>query len=170
MPTCDPTSGEGCRPKEVTGRTVLICLVAFFAVVAGVNAIMIGAAVSTFGGVETQNSYQAGLAFAREIAAVEAQDALGWQVRATVSAGAGATFVKVTAADAAGQPLAGLQATALLAHPTDRRADHVVPLTVEAPGRFQGRTAALVGQWALVIELSRDGSRMFRSKNRVFLR
>ena len=54
---------------------VLICLVAFFAVVAGVNGIMIRAAVSTFGGVETGNAYQAGLAFAQEIAAVEAQDA-----------------------------------------------------------------------------------------------
>ncbi len=70
----------------MTGRTVLICLVGFFAVVAGVNAVMIRAAVSTFGGVETANAYQAGLAFAREIAAAEAQDALHWQVRAKVAA------------------------------------------------------------------------------------
>ena len=39
--------------RELTGRMVLICLVAFFAIVAGVNAVMIRAAVSTFGGVET---------------------------------------------------------------------------------------------------------------------
>ena len=80
---------RGGRPKELTGRMVLFCLVAFFAVVAGVNAIMIRAAVSTFGGVETANAYQAGLAFAREIAEAAAQDALHWQVKAKVSAGGG---------------------------------------------------------------------------------
>ena len=149
---------------------VLICLVAFFAVIAGVNAVMIRAAVSTFGGVETENAYQAGLAFAREIAAVEAQDALHWNVRAKVSAAAGATLVEVVATDAGGRPLAGIEATARLVRPTDRRADHAVTLGEEAPGRFKGRTGAVVGQWALVIELSRDGQRLFRSKNRVFMR
>ena len=39
--------------RQLTGRMVLICLVGFFVVVAGVNAIMIAAAISTFGGVET---------------------------------------------------------------------------------------------------------------------
>jgi hypothetical protein len=34
---------------------------------------MIRAAVSTFGGVETESAYQAGLAFARETAAVTAR-------------------------------------------------------------------------------------------------
>ena len=150
---------------------VFICLVAFFAVVAGVNAIMIRAAVSTFGGVETESSYQAGLAFAREIAAVAAQDALHWQVKAKVSGAAGATLVEVTAADAAGRPLAGLQATARLVHPTDRRADHARGARRSVRRDSSADAAApLVGQWELVIELSRDGARLFRSKNRVFLR
>ena len=65
--------GAGCRrekaTRQVTGRIVLICFVAFFAVVAGVNAVMIRAAVSTFSGIETENPYQAGLAFEREILA-----------------------------------------------------------------------------------------------------
>ena len=57
--------------RPLTGRTVLFCLIGFFSVVAGVNAVMIRAAVSTFGGVETSSSYQAGLAFAREAAAAQ---------------------------------------------------------------------------------------------------
>jgi nitrogen fixation protein FixH len=170
MSATSSARGGGCRPKEVTGRTVLVCLVAFFAVVAGVNAVMIRAAVSTFGGVETENAYQTGRAFAREIAAVAAQDALHWQVNARVSAQAEATRVEVVAHDAADRPLAGLQATAWLVHPTDRRADQVVSLSEDAPGRFLGRSAPLAGQWTLVIELARAGDRVFRSKNRVFLR
>src|SRR5262249_23714165 len=59
--------------RELTGRAVLVCLVTFFAVVAGVNAVMIGGAVSTFGGLETESSYQAGLVFAREEAQARSQ-------------------------------------------------------------------------------------------------
>jgi nitrogen fixation protein FixH len=166
----DADAGAGCRTKEVTGRMVLICLVTFFAVVAGVNGIMIRAAVSTFGGVETANSYQAGLAFAREIAAVETQDALHWDVRAKVATSAGETALEVTATDASGNSLTGLEASARLVHPADRRLDHDVPLRAEAPGKFRGRADVAFGQWALVIELSRDGARLFRSRNQIFLR
>jgi nitrogen fixation protein FixH len=178
MSARDSINGGSARPnaaapqatRQLTGRMVLICLIAFFAVIAGVNAIMIRAAVSTFGGVETGNAYQAGVAFAREIAAAEAQDALHWNVRAEVSAAPGATVLEITAADAVGRPLTGLAATARLMHPADKRADHIVALTEGAPGIFKGRTDAVAGQWAVVIELARDGTRMFRSSNRVFIR
>jgi nitrogen fixation protein FixH len=149
---------------------VFICLVAFFAAVVSVNAVMFRFALSTFGGVETENAYQAGLAFGQESAEAAAQDALHWRVTARVSVTAGATLVDVTATDAADRSLTGLQAMARCVHPTDKRADQVVALDEDAPGRFQGRSAPLVGQWALVIELSRGGTRVFRSKNRVFLR
>jgi len=166
----DANTGAGCRPKEVTGRMVLICLVAFFAVVAGVNGLMIKAAVSTFGGVETANSYQAGLAFAREIAAAESQDELHWDVRGKLTTEAGQTGLEVVAADRSGNPVTGLEATARLVHPADGRLDHDIPLRADGPGRFRGRVDVAGGHWALVIELSRDGTRMFRSRNQVFLR
>ena len=72
------------RPRELTGRTVLLCLVAFFAVVAAVNVIMMTAAVTTFSGVETKNSYQAGVTFAREEAAAEAQESRHWRVNSSL--------------------------------------------------------------------------------------
>jgi nitrogen fixation protein FixH len=149
---------------------VFICLVAFFAVVAGVNAIMIRAAVSTFGGVETESAYKAGLAFAREIANVQEQDGLHWDVRARVMREADGIVVEVAARDLAGQPIPNLQAMAQLAHPTDRRADRTIGIAANAPGLFRGTTADASGQWDLVIELSRDGTRLFRSKNRVWIR
>jgi nitrogen fixation protein FixH len=166
MTTSDSkTSG---RSRELTGRTVLICLIAFFAVVGGVNAVMIRAAVSTFGGVETDSAYRAGLAFAGEAAAAKAQDSLHWDVKGTLQpAGAGATRLEVIARDGAGQRLRGLQAVARLAHPADRRADRDVPLIEEDAGTFGGTVDAAAGQWDLVIELTRDGRQIFRSRNRV---
>ena len=157
------------RVRPVTGRMVLICLVAFFAVVSLANAVMIRAAVTTFGGVETASSYQAGLAFGREAAAARAQDERHWQVKAKVLPGNGATTVEIDARDAEGRPLAGLEASARFAHPTDRRADQAVDLREPATGQFRGTAGALAGQWDLVIEFSRDETRLFRSRNRVVL-
>ncbi len=166
-------SGGGKRSgaKEVTGWTVLVYLVAFFGVVAAVNGVMIKAAVSTFGGLETESSYQAGLNFEREAAQARAQDALHWQVDATLGAVRdGTAAIVVDARDAAGQPLRGLVAAARLVHPEDARDDHTIALRETQPGEFRGTTAAGAGQWDLVLELSRDGVRMFRSKNRIALR
>ncbi len=80
------------------------------------------------------------------------------------------TLVEITARDADGTPLSGLTATASLAHPADRRLDRDLAMTQDGPGHFRGVTATAVGQWDLVIELSRDGTRRFRSKNRIVLR
>ena len=170
MSASNRNSGEG-RKRELTGRMVLLCLVAFFAVVGGVNAVMVMAAVSTFGGVETRNAYAAGLAFASEEAAAQAQEDRHWRVSATLRhLPDGATAVELAARDKADRPLAGLDATVSLIHPTDRRLDHPVALRTAGFGRYAGSSTPAPGQWDLVIELSRDGKRVFRSKQRVSLR
>jgi nitrogen fixation protein FixH len=156
-------------PRPLTGRTVLLCLLGFFGTVALANGIMIRAAVSTFGGLETASSYQAGLAFERDVAAARAQDELHWQVRANVRGTADETVVEVDARDAAGRPLAGLEARVLLHHPTYGRADQTVVVSEETTGHFRGTTAAAAGQRELMIELSRGGDRLFRSQSRIVL-
>jgi nitrogen fixation protein FixH len=162
-------ANHNARPRPVTGRMVLFCLIAFFGVVATVNAIMIRFAVSTFGGLETSSSYQAGLAFARESSAAYAQDELHWDVKAHVQPVAGNTLVEIEARDSAGRALPGLLATARLAHPNDKRADQEVSLSENATGQFRGLAKSLAGQWDVIIELSRDGERLFRSRNRIVL-
>jgi nitrogen fixation protein FixH len=158
------------QPRELTGRMVLLCLVGFFGVVAVVNAVMMGAAISTLSGLDSDSPYQAGLAFDEEIAAARAQQALHWQVDAKVErTDEGKTLVEITARDADGTPLPGLGATASLVRPTDRRLDRDLAITQDGPGHFRGVTGHAVGQWDVVVELSRDGARQFRTKNRVVL-
>ena len=62
-----------------------------------------------------------------------------------------------------------MDASAHFERPTDRRLDRPVAITEEAPGRFRGSSKISSGQWDLVIELSRGGERLFRSRNRVVL-
>jgi nitrogen fixation protein FixH len=158
------------QPRELTGRIVLTWLVGFFAVVFAVNGVMAVAAISTFSGLDSDSPYQAGLAFDAEIAAARAQKALHWQVQATVArTEEGATRIEISAHDPDGVPLPGLGATASLVHPTDRRLDRDLALSEDAPGHFRGVTGPAVGQWDVVIDLSRDGARLFQSKNRVTL-
>jgi nitrogen fixation protein FixH len=159
------------KPREITGRMVLAMMVAFFAVVIGVNVFMAHEALSTFGGVEIESSYQAGQKFERDVAMAKAQDDRHWQVDAKVSTGAnGAALLDITARDATGAPLAGLSATALFARPTDRRLDRAVTVSEDTSGHFRGSADIAAGQWDLVIELSRQGERVFLSKNRVMIR
>ncbi len=56
-------------PKPLTGRMVLVMLVAFFVVVFGVNGLMMTLAVQTLPGTEVDSAYSASLAYEKEIGA-----------------------------------------------------------------------------------------------------
>jgi nitrogen fixation protein FixH len=158
------------RPRVLTGRAVLIWLLAFFGVVCAINAVLVQAAISTFGGVETLSSYKAGLQFEREAGLAQRQDARHWEVSGTLRRDrAGAAVLDVTARDAQGTPLRGLTADARLAHPADDRLDRVIEIGAVGDGVFRGAIAAQSGQWELIIDLYRGGERVFRSRSRVTL-
>lgn len=171
LPTATPPPA---REPRLTGRVVLFSLVGFFLVVAGANAVMITAAMTTFGGARTDSSYRAGQRFAAERAAVKAQDALGWTVGTALVTAASdadtavpARIVTVSAVDAGGLPLAAVEAHVRLEHPADTRRDLAVAMSPAGPGLFEGTVAAAHGQWDLVVELVRDGSPVFRSTRRI---
>ena len=159
------------RLRELTGRHVLLGFVAFFGVVFAVNAVLVRAAISTFGGVETASSYRAGLQFEHEVAVAERQNALHWQVSGKLTRnGAGEAVLDLTARDANGAPLPGLRADARLAHPADERLDRVIEIRSVAAGVFHGQAAAQPGQWDLIVDLYRGDQRLFRSQGRVTLK
>lgn len=156
--------------RPLTGRTVLLWLLGFFGVVFVANGVMVHAALSTFDGLETDSAYQAGRRFEQDVANAKAQAARGWDVDAKMTPKAdGTTRLDIDVRDASGQPLAGMAASAVFERPTDRRLDRDVAVNEDAPGRFHGNVAIPAGQWDLIIELSRQGEPLFRSKNRVLL-
>src|SRR5674476_919027 len=106
--------------RELTGRVVLFWLLGFFGIVFTVNAALVQAATSTFGGLETGSSYKAGLMFTQEIASAQRQDALHWHVDGKLSRDrAGEAVLDFSARDRQGAAVAGLTAVARLAHPAD---------------------------------------------------
>jgi nitrogen fixation protein FixH len=159
------------EPRQLTGRMVLAMIVAFFAVIIGVNAFMAHEALSTFRGVDADSAYRAGQLFEHEVAMAKAQDAEHWQVDAKVTPAADGTAVlEIAAHDASGAPLSGMTTTAVLARPTDRHLDRTITISEDGAGHYRGAAAIEPGQWDLILELSRQGNRLFRSKNRVVIK
>lgn len=161
----------GDSEKPLTGRTVLICLIAFFGVVIGANVIMMKFAMDTLPGTEVDSPYRASLAFNSDIAEARAQEQRGWQVDAHVERKAdGVALVAIEARDRNGAPLSGIGFTARLARPTDKRADRVVVLDERGSGAFGGAATGIEpGQWDLVIEADGANGRLFLSTSRVVL-
>jgi nitrogen fixation protein FixH len=159
------------RPRELTGRKVLLWLVGFFVAIFAVNAVLVQAAISTFGGLDTPSSYKAGLVFESEVARADRQAARHWQVDGKLKRdGGGEAVLDVSVRDAQGQPVTGLTADARLAHPADERLDHVIPIASTGAGLFHGESKAMPGQWDLIVDFYRGNDRLFRSRSRVTLR
>jgi nitrogen fixation protein FixH len=159
------------KPRPLTGRMVLLCLLAFFGTVVGVNMLLMKFAIDTLSGTEVDSAYRASLAYENEIAAARDQNRRNWKVDAHVERRAdGAATVRLDARDGNGAPLSGLKFSGRLERPTDKRIDRAVELAESGIGIYRGSASGVLpGQWDLVIEGEARGARLFLSRNRVIL-
>ena len=158
-------------PRPLTGRAVLVMLLAFFGVVIGVNMIMMRLAIQTLPGTDVDSAYTASLAYEKEIGIAQGQNARNWKVDAKVRRGPdGSATLQVEARGNDGKPMSGLKFQGRFERPTDRRADQPVALAETGAGIYRGNAPDIAaGQWDLVIEGVAAGQRMFLSKNRIVL-
>lgn len=157
--------------RPLTGRMVLLSLLGFFAVVIGVNGVMIALAIGTMPGLESEKPYQAGISYNAEIETARAQTARHWRVASHVGrAVGGRASVEVEARDADGAPVGGLTVTVRLMRPTDQSADRALSLQERERGTYLGdATDVAPGAWDLEIEAVLGPERLFRSHNRISL-
>jgi nitrogen fixation protein FixH len=155
--------------RELTGRKVLAMLLVFFGLVMVVNVVMVKAAISTFGGVDTRSSYEAGRQFEGEVAKVAAQNARDWRVDESLAPSGDAQVLSVDLHDAKGAPVTGVAVEAKLAHPVDERNDVTVALAEIDAGTFRGRAVVPAGVWEIELLVVRGDEQLFRSKNRVIV-
>jgi nitrogen fixation protein FixH len=136
-------------PRPVTGRTVLMWLLAAFGVIGAVNVALIVFALETFTGETVPKSYATGLDFNRTLASVAAQRERGWHVHGAVRPdGHGAIGVRLSYRDSADAPLSALEVTALISRPISAGHDFEVPLAHHGEGVYAGGVSVpLPGQW-----------------------
>ncbi len=153
--------------RRLTGPMFLAILLGSFAVIASVNGAMVYYALSTFSGEVDPHPYEHGLAYNKDIAAAEAQEARHWKVAAAIRGKGDAKSVEAAFHNDAGQAIAGLAVTAHLEFATDMRRDRKLTLQEVAPGTYRGALNLASGQWDLVIEATRGGQQLFLSRNRI---
>ena len=140
-------------PFTVKGWHVAAGVVAFFAVVIGVDGAFLTLAYRTHPGQVAPRPYEAGLLYNTELERLRVQEALGW--RAALEARPDAVIVLLRDRD--GQPLRGLKVTATLLRPATEQGRSVLTLTETAPGQYSGPRAGLSGVWDARIDATGGG-------------
>lgn len=136
---------------RMTGGKVVGIFLSAFGLILSVNLFMAYSAVSTFPGLEVQNSYVAGRGFDERMAA---QRALGWEVSVEVSEGE----LQVHFTDADGNPVAVADMTATLGRATHTR-DDIEPDFTYHRGSFSAPVALERGNWNLrLVATAPDGT------------
>lgn len=137
--------------KEITGRQVLIGTVAAFGVIVAANMTLAVNAVRTFPGLEVKNSYVASQEFD---AARNAQEALGWDVRAAVDG----DTLRLSFVGSDGEPVRPMITQAILGKATHVRADRTPEFTW-TDGVFLAPVDVESGNWNLrLVAVAEDGT------------
>jgi nitrogen fixation protein FixH len=156
---------------RLTGRMVLLILLAFFGVVVSVNVFMAYVAINTFSGLQSQRPYETGIGFNRTLKSAGVQEEQHWQVTTHYERMAdGRVSLKLSLRDKNGQPVDGTVTKVSLLSPVNAMRDVVFDLTSQGAGDFTGMAVADAGQWDLVIEVKQGHAEVFRSVSRVSLR
>lgn len=143
---------------ELTGKHVLAITVAFFGVIIAVNTVLAVKAVSTFPGLEVENSYVASQTWDKEMAA---QKALGWQLAEDYDETA--QELRLTFTDSAGQPVQVQALKVLVGRPTEAKDDTYPDFTREA-GVYVAKAALAPGKWMLHIEATAQDGTLYRRR------
>ena len=142
-----------------------------FLLVVAANAALIFYAFQSWTGLATDNPYERGLSYNREIAAARAQRDAGWRATLTYTeSGEGRGVIALDLADGAGRQILGAVVTARIRRPTEARRDFDVTLADRGAGRYAADlTLPLPGLWD-VEATARVGGHDFRLDRRIFVR
>lgn len=162
------------KPDEVSGRLtgyhVLLGFLTFFLVIFAMNAVMIFKAVTTFGGLETDDAYRKGLAYNQRIKAAEAQAKLGWTVSNFQALSGNAGF-KLEMRRSDGEPIGGLAIKGTIGRSATNKFDQTITMIEDLPGHYVAKTeqALLPGSWtADLTAVGREGE-TFSLRRRVWI-
>jgi nitrogen fixation protein FixH len=132
--------------RVITGRHVLLGMIAFFGVIFAVNGVFLYESLSTYTGVVSREPYRKGLNYNERIEAEKEQQALGW-VSDIALAGTG-DGLEIVINDHNGNPIGGLSFDGRLGRPATEELDVALDVKETAPGRYRATFTTLApGAW-----------------------
>jgi len=150
--------------REITGRHVLAFTVGAFALIIAVNVTMAYKAVSTFPGLEVDNSYVASQEFDAD---KKAQTALGWTLEETYDRSKGELTLAFT--DTAGKPVVVDGLNVLLGRTTEAK-DDSTPAFIYEGGVYVAKAALHPGKWMMHVEARAGDGTPFRQRLNLFVK
>lgn len=154
---------------KLTGRGVLIWLLAFFGVIVAVDGYFIIASVATYRGEDEQKPYLQGVEYNATLARRAAQRRNGWTARITLGRHGAGACIDVVLTDRKGRPedIAGL--TGELRHPSDENRDRPLRFQALGQGRYEARIDGVTrGAWDVLIA-SNSPMAAFEASRRLWL-
>jgi nitrogen fixation protein FixH len=144
--------------REITGKHVLVFTVSAFAIIIGVNVVMAWKAVSTFPGLEVDNSYVASQTFDADRSA---QEALGWTLVPQYDAAA--KELRLSFTDKDGLPVVLADLTVLVGRTTEA-ADDARPDFALVTGVYVAKADLKPGKWMMHVEGHAVDGTVFRQR------
>lgn len=147
------------KQKELTGRHVLLMLLAFFGVMLAVNAYFTVAAVKTFRGEDVKRSYRQGLDYNQTLQQRAQQSELGWEVAANTNVLADGTVdIILDFKNIDNRGIGSLVITGQLSHRVDSRFDQNITFQPIGGGRYKARKKDLEGPYILKALANQDNA------------
>lgn len=144
------------RPFEIRGWHVLTAILAFFALVIGVNVAFTIAALNSFPGEDVKRSYLQGLHYNDTLAGRRAQDALGWRAALSIEPSAEGPMIVLHIVDRSADGVPALQITGALRRPADAGMDRAITFTEIGGGAYRAPAPELTpGFWDVRINAAR---------------
>ena len=147
---------------EITGKHVLAVTVGAFAVIIGVNLTLAYKAVSTFPGLEVQNSYVASQGFNARKAA---QEALGWTM--TPAYQDGRMTLAFQGAD--GQPVQVQDLQVLVGRTTEASEDRFPAFSFQGD-RYAAEIPLNQGKWMVKVTATSADGTLFEQRSELFVK
>ena len=141
---------------EITGKHVLGFSVGAFGIIIAVNLVMAYKAVTTFPGLEVENSYVASQEF--DIRR-DAQEALGWEVEASYDRGR----ARLAFTDAEGRPVEVKDLSVLIGRTTEAK-DDTTPSFVFVDNVYQAEVPLNRGYWMFKIKAHAQDGTLFEKR------
>lgn len=157
------------RGFVITGRTVLIGMLAFFGIILAANGAFVYFALESWPGLSTADAYRRGVAYNDTLAGAAAQRRRGWRsaVSATPADGGG-THVEIRMTGRNGAPLTGLSATIGLRRPVGSGEQISAALSETAPGIYaRAIRFPHAGQWTAEVTATGSVGAPYRMVHRI---
>jgi len=160
------------EPKRITGKKVLLWMVAFFGVIIGANASLTYFALNTWPRLTTEDAYKKGLAYNQTLDAAARQSAMGWVSTVDIHPGTGTDkTIKINLTGAGDTPQSGLVVTATLERAVGTPGTQIITLTETAPGTYAGTfKSPAEGRWLTEVNAVGPNDANYRMKHQVMIK